>query len=108
RRRAARLVHSRTGVKQRAPAGERSFCRSESGGMIGNELTAMSIADLQSLLRRREVSSREVIDALRERIEAVDGEIGAYLSLDIDAAIEEAERANVDLPLGGTPIAIKD
>ena len=69
--------------------------------MIGNELTAVSIADLQSLLRRREVSSREVIDALRERIEAVDGDIGAYLSLDIEAAMKEAEHANVDLPLGG-------
>ena len=76
--------------------------------MIGNELTAVSIADLQSLLRRREVSSREVIDALRERIEAVDGDIGAYLSLDIEAAMKEAEHANVDLPLGGIPIAIKD
>ena len=40
--------------------------------MTGNELAALSIADLQSLLRRREVSPREVIDALRERIEAVD------------------------------------
>ena len=76
--------------------------------MIGNELTALSIADLQSLLRRREVSSREVINALRERIEAVDGDIGAYLSLDIEAAMKEAEHANVDLPLGGIPIAIKD
>ena len=42
--------------------------------MIGNELAAMSIADLRSLLRRREISSRDVIDALRERIEAVDGD----------------------------------
>src|SRR5437764_12839509 len=76
--------------------------------MIGNELMALNIADLQSLLRRREVSPREVINALRERIEAVDGDIGAYLSLDIEAAIKEAEHANVDLPLGGIPIAIKD
>jgi aspartyl-tRNA(Asn)/glutamyl-tRNA(Gln) amidotransferase subunit A len=76
--------------------------------MIGNELTAVSIADLQSLLRRREVSPREVIDALRERIEAVDKDIGAYLSLDIEAAMKDAECANVDLLLGGVPIAIKD
>ena len=34
--------------------------------------------------------------------------IGAYLSLDIEAAMKEAEHANVDLPLGGIPIAIKD
>ena len=58
--------------------------------MIGNELPALSIADLQSLLRRREVSPREIIDALRERIELVDGDIGAYLSLGIEAAMKEA------------------
>lgn len=76
--------------------------------MTEKDLPALSIADLQSLLRRREVSAREVIDALRKRIEAVDGKIGAYVSLDFDAAAKEAEQANVDLPLGGVPIAIKD
>src|SRR5437867_9822618 len=76
--------------------------------MTEKDLPALSIADLQSLLRRREVSAREAIGALRERIEAVDGEIGAYLSLDIDAALKEADTANVDLPLGGVPVAIKD
>ena len=76
--------------------------------MTEKDLPALSIADLQSLLRRREVSAREAIGALRERIEAVDGEIGAYLSLDIDAALKEADTANVDLPLGGVPLAIKD
>jgi aspartyl-tRNA(Asn)/glutamyl-tRNA(Gln) amidotransferase subunit A len=76
--------------------------------MTGTDLPALNIADLQSLLRRREVSAREVIDALRARIEDVDGKIGAYLSLDFEAAAKEAEVANVDLPLGGVPIAIKD
>ncbi len=76
--------------------------------MTGTDLPALNIADLQSLLRRREVSAREVIAALRARIEDVDGKIGAYLSLDFEAAAKEAEVANVDLPLGGVPIAIKD
>src|ERR1700745_3355501 len=76
--------------------------------MIGKDLPALSIAELQLLLRRREVSPGEVIKALRERIESIDGEIGAYLSLDMEAAMKEAEHANVDLPLGGVPIAIKD
>ena len=76
--------------------------------MTGNELPAVSIADLQSLLRRREVSAREVIDALRQRVESIDPDVGAYLSLNFDAAVKEAEHANVDLPLGGVPIAIKD
>jgi len=76
--------------------------------MIGKDLPALSIAELQLLLRRREVSPGEMIKALRERIESVDGEIGAYLSFDMEAAMKEAEHANVDLPLGGVPIAIKD
>lgn len=72
------------------------------------DLVALNIADLQSLLRRREVSPRETIEALRARIEDVDPKIDAYLSLDFDAAFKEAEKADVDLPLGGVPIAIKD
>ena len=47
--------------------------------MTEKDLPALNIADLQSLLRRREVSPREVIDALHARIEAVDREIDAYL-----------------------------
>src|ERR1051326_1587983 len=76
--------------------------------MTGNDLPALNIADLQSLLRRREVSPREVIDALQERIESIDEDLGAYLSLDFDTADKEAEHANIDLPLGGIPVAIKD
>jgi aspartyl-tRNA(Asn)/glutamyl-tRNA(Gln) amidotransferase subunit A len=76
--------------------------------MTEKDLPALNIADLQSLLRRREVSPREVLDALRARIEDVDGEVDAYLSTNFEAATKEAEKANVDLPLGGVPIAIKD
>src|SRR6266702_4446825 len=76
--------------------------------MTAKDLPAMSIAELQSLLPRREVSPREVIDALRDRIEVVDQDIGAYLSLDMEAAAREADKADVDLPLGGVPLAIKD
>jgi aspartyl-tRNA(Asn)/glutamyl-tRNA(Gln) amidotransferase subunit A len=71
-------------------------------------LPALNIAELQTLLRRREVSPRNVIEALRDRIEEVDGKLDAYLSYDFEAAIEEAETSDVNLPLGGIPIAVKD
>ena len=76
--------------------------------MTEKDLPALTIAELQSVLRRREVSPLEVIDALGDRIDAIDPEIGAYLSLDMEAAAQEAEKSNVDLPLGGVPLAIKD
>jgi aspartyl-tRNA(Asn)/glutamyl-tRNA(Gln) amidotransferase subunit A len=76
--------------------------------MTVNDLPALSIADLQSLLRRKEISAREVINALRARVEAVDEKIGAYLSFDMEGAAKEAEKANINLPLGGVPLAVKD
>jgi aspartyl-tRNA(Asn)/glutamyl-tRNA(Gln) amidotransferase subunit A len=72
------------------------------------DLPALTIADLQSLLRRKEVSPREVLESLRARIENVEPKIDAYLSIDFEAALKEAEKAKVDLPLGGVPIAVKD
>ena len=72
------------------------------------DLPALTIAELQPLLRRREVSPRNVLDLLRARIEEVEPKIDAYLSIDFEAAAKEAEGADVNLPLGGVPIAIKD
>src|SRR6202022_4712464 len=76
--------------------------------MSRSDLPALTIADLQALLRRKEASPREVIDSLRARIEKVEPKIDAYLSLDFEAALKEAEKVDVNLPLGGVPIAIKD
>ena len=76
--------------------------------MTPRELPALTLADLQELLRGREVSPREVLSALEERINALDEKIGAYISRDFAAATAEADNADVTLPLGGIPLAIKD
>src|ERR1700737_1612059 len=72
------------------------------------DFPALTITELQSLLRRREISPREVLEALRAQIEKVEPKIDAYLSIDFEAALKEVEKVDVDLPLGGVPIAIKD
>ena len=76
--------------------------------MSRRDLPALTIADLQTLLRRREVSPREVLESLRARIDDVEPKIDAYLSIDFEAALKVAEKVDVDLPLGGVPIAVKD
>src|SRR5450631_4334861 len=76
--------------------------------MTALDLPALSIAELQTLLRRREISPREVLEALRSRIAEVEPQIDAYLSIDFDDALKQAERADMSLTLGGVPIAIKD
>jgi aspartyl-tRNA(Asn)/glutamyl-tRNA(Gln) amidotransferase subunit A len=76
--------------------------------MTKRELPALSIVEVQDLLRRREVSPAEVLQSLEERINAVDDKIGAYLAHELATALTEAEKADVNLPLGGIPIALKD
>ena len=76
--------------------------------MTPAELPALSISELRPLLRRREVTPRDVIEGLQARIEKLDPAIGAYLSIDFEAALQEADAADINLPLGGVPVAIKD
>ena len=71
-------------------------------------LTSLSISALQEKLRAREASPVEALDALESRIATVDPSIHGYLSRDYAAARALAEKADVNLPLGGVPIAIKD
>ncbi|MGI8438254.1 MAG: Asp-tRNA(Asn)/Glu-tRNA(Gln) amidotransferase subunit GatA [Chthoniobacterales bacterium] len=76
--------------------------------MNARDLPALGVAELQTLLRARAVSPLEVVKALEARIAASDSKIGAYLSRDLEAARKLAAKADVNLSLGGVPIAIKD
>ena len=72
------------------------------------ELTALSISQLQSKFRSGEASPSDALAALEARIAAIDPQIHGYLSRDFERANKLAETANIGLPLGGVPIAIKD
>ena len=76
------------------------------------ELTAHELSDL---LAKRDVSSREITEAVFTRIEQVEGSVNSYLSLTRDLALRQAEEVDRKLvagqnghPLAGIPIAIKD
>jgi aspartyl-tRNA(Asn)/glutamyl-tRNA(Gln) amidotransferase subunit A len=71
-------------------------------------LTQLSLSEVREQIASKAVSPEEVLTALRDRIEAVDGRVGGYLSHDFDAALAEARAADITKPLGGVPIAIKD
>jgi aspartyl-tRNA(Asn)/glutamyl-tRNA(Gln) amidotransferase subunit A len=71
-------------------------------------LHTLSISALRTRLKAREITPREVLEKLATRIATIDPQIHGYLSFDIDAALASAETSDLDLPLGGVPIAIKD
>ena len=78
------------------------------------QLVGATVGELGKLLRAREVSARELLDAHLGRIEAVDGRVKAFLRLTPELAAEQAARADRVLksgeagPLTGIPVAVKD
>ena len=81
----------------------------------GKELIDASAVWLAGAIRRREVSSEEVVKAFLQRIEKVNPRINAVVQLRADAAIAEARAADQEIrakkirgPLHGVPFTVKD
>ncbi len=78
------------------------------------DLHALTMHELQELLEKRQVSSREVTEAFYRRIEGLDEHIHAYLTLTPELALEQANQADHRRQAGergallGVPLAIKD
>lgn len=77
------------------------------------ELCALSALEMADLVRRREISPVELIQAQLDRIEVVEPQINAFQLVRSEAALKEASKlANrrqlAGLPLAGVPVAIKD
>ena len=80
--------------------------------MALNEATAH---ELITRLQQREVTARELVQATLDRIDAVDGQINAFISIDAEGALTHADEIdrrrakNEPLgPLAGIPLALKD
>ncbi|MEJ6582074.1 MAG: Asp-tRNA(Asn)/Glu-tRNA(Gln) amidotransferase subunit GatA [Akkermansiaceae bacterium] len=71
-------------------------------------LAAQSLASLRRQLVAGEISSRDIVQDVIDQIASRDGEIGAFLSHNSEAALKAADQADLSLPLGGIPIGIKD
>ncbi|BBO69573.1 glutamyl-tRNA(Gln) amidotransferase subunit A [Desulfosarcina alkanivorans] len=78
------------------------------------KLHALTIKQASGLLKNKEISSVELTRAVLDRIDAVDGKVGAYLTVDADGALDQAQAADHRLaagdaqPLTGIPLGIKD
>jgi aspartyl-tRNA(Asn)/glutamyl-tRNA(Gln) amidotransferase subunit A len=68
----------------------------------------MTLSELRRLFQAGETTPAAFLEALASEIAARDSSVGAYLSHDLEAALAEARNADLSLPLGGVPIAIKD
>ncbi|MCH8994265.1 MAG: hypothetical protein IH959_04775 [Chloroflexi bacterium] len=77
-------------------------------------LHQLTTHEAHALLSKRDVSARELTQAVLDRIGAVDERIGAYLTVAEESALRQADEADERLgrgeggPLTGVPIALKD
>lgn len=78
------------------------------------KLHELTIEQASGLLKDKKISSVELTRAVLDRIDAVDGKVGAYLTVDADGALATAKAADQRLstgdaaPLTGIPLGIKD
>jgi amidase len=74
------------------------------------ELLVRPAGELARLVKAGEVTPVELVEASLERIEALDGELGAFVHLDPDGALAAASgiAASDERPFAGVPIAVKD
>jgi amidase len=75
------------------------------------ELAFLSAVEQARLVRAREVSSSELVQLYLERIERLDPELNAYVTVCSEGALERAAEIDGDTgsePFRGVPIAVKD
>lgn len=72
------------------------------------EIHRLTVAGLRELIASRQISPLEALDALAGRIDSADATTHGYLSKNLETARAAALEADITLPLGGVPIAIKD
>ncbi len=79
------------------------------------ELHDLSLVEVSQRLKRREVSPVELVNAMLERIHALDPQLHSYAIVTPELALRQAKEAEAEIgkgkvrgPLHGVPIALKD
>jgi amidase len=75
------------------------------------ELAFLPATEQAASIRRREISSVELVELYLDRIDRLDAELNAFVTLRHDEALAEARAADAstsDVPFHGVPIAVKD
>ncbi len=74
-------------------------------------LHSLTLSQAAEAIRKKEISSAEMVDALLARMERVEPKVRAFLHINTDDAREQARRRDSESPQGalhGVPVALKD
>ena len=88
---------------------------SSSARYSASQLHQLELAEASQALQQKEVSPVELTGACLERIERLNPELNAFITVTADSALNEARKAEAEIargewkgPLHGIPVAVKD
>jgi aspartyl-tRNA(Asn)/glutamyl-tRNA(Gln) amidotransferase subunit A len=86
-----------------------------SPALLPTELTRLTLVEAMALLRRKEVSPVDLVQAFIARIERLDPVLNAFITVTAEEALRQAREAEAEIqrghwrgPLHGMPLALKD
>lgn len=92
-----------------------TFLDATSDAHADTPLHALSLAQASALIRQKRLTPTQLVQAYIDRIERLDGQVHAFVTTTLDAALQQAHQASRDIaqghyrgPLHGLPIAHKD
>jgi amidase len=80
-----------------------AYTADEQGGFVDDELCLLPIRELSRLIRTREVSAVQVVNAHLERIERLNPAVNAFVTITPELALREAREADAALARGDEP-----
>ncbi len=82
---------------------------------VRNDVCDRPLVDIASNIRRRELSSAEITDSVLSRIEALESQLNAFITVLAEPARRQANEADREIaaggyrgPLHGIPVSVKD
>ena len=91
------------------------ICMPPSAGYSANQLPQLELAEVSQAVQKKEASPVELTRACLERIDRLNPELNAFITVTADSALDEARKAEAEIargewkgPLHGIPLALKD
>lgn len=101
--------------KGASPQGKRERVKVKEAPQKSDELIYLSASQLSRLIKKKEISPVEVIEAHLSRIDALEPKLNSFITMLPDRAIAEARQAEKEIqagrylgPLHGIPFGLKD
>ncbi len=72
------------------------------------DLNKLTLSEAQEGLKSKKFLATDLVRACFDRIKSIDKKLNAFVTLCEEDALKQASSADISLPLGGIPLAVKD